>query len=116
MFGDGPRSCIGKTFALAEIKMVLSMAIRHFVLAMKDGPDSKVELSRGIILTPKVVASTNIPCNTISQAVSPPKPGPSRGFRAEPGLGNTRSSFFDLAWNLETYYDVPRPAKSFRPP
>ncbi|KIK13269.1 hypothetical protein PISMIDRAFT_688852 [Pisolithus microcarpus 441] len=59
-FGDGPRSCIGKTFALAEIKTVLSMAIRNFVLEMKDGPDTKVELSRGITLRPKVVGEDGI--------------------------------------------------------
>ncbi|KAI6101624.1 cytochrome P450 [Pisolithus croceorrhizus] len=59
-FGDGPRSCIGKTFALAEIKTVLSMAIRNFVLEMKDGPNTKVELSRGITLRPKVVGEEGI--------------------------------------------------------
>ncbi|KIK17283.1 hypothetical protein PISMIDRAFT_685401, partial [Pisolithus microcarpus 441] len=59
-FGDGPRSCTGKTFALAEIKTVLSMAIRNFVLEMKDGPDTKVELSRGITLRPKVVGEDGI--------------------------------------------------------
>ncbi|KAI6105300.1 cytochrome P450 [Pisolithus croceorrhizus] len=59
-FGDGPRSCIGKTFALAEIKTVLSMAIRNFVLEMKDGRNTKVELSRGITLRPKVVGEEGI--------------------------------------------------------
>ncbi|KAI6026817.1 hypothetical protein PISMIDRAFT_687877, partial [Pisolithus microcarpus 441] len=59
-FGDGPRSCIGKTFALAEIKTVLPMATRSFVLGMKDGPDKKVELSRGITLRPKVVGEDGI--------------------------------------------------------
>ncbi|KAI6105296.1 cytochrome P450 [Pisolithus croceorrhizus] len=59
-FGDGPRTCIGKTFALAVIKTVLSMAIRNFVLEMKDGPDTKVELSRGLTLRPKIVGEEGI--------------------------------------------------------
>ncbi|KAI6169881.1 cytochrome P450 [Pisolithus thermaeus] len=59
-FGDGPRTCIGKTFALAVIKMVLSMAIRNFVLEMKDGPDTKVELSRGLTVRPKIAGEEGI--------------------------------------------------------
>ncbi|KAI6122408.1 cytochrome P450 [Pisolithus croceorrhizus] len=59
-FGDGARTCIGKTFALAVIKAELSMAIRNFVLEMKDGPDTKVELGRGIRLRPKIVGEEGI--------------------------------------------------------
>ncbi|KAI6101623.1 cytochrome P450 [Pisolithus croceorrhizus] len=59
-FGDGPRTCIGKTFALAVVKTVLSMAIRNFVVEMKDGLDTKVELSRGVTLRPKIVGEEGI--------------------------------------------------------
>ncbi|KAI6037481.1 cytochrome P450 [Pisolithus marmoratus] len=53
-FGDGPRSCIGKLFAIAEIKMLLAVLVKNFVLEMRDGPDTKVEMVMGIILRPKI--------------------------------------------------------------
>ncbi|KAI5982090.1 cytochrome P450 [Pisolithus albus] len=69
-FGDCLRSCIGKTFALAEIKCLpseIEFCRRYcrwqsgtFVLEMEDGPDTKVELSRGITLRPKVVGEDGI--------------------------------------------------------
>ncbi|KAI6100328.1 cytochrome P450 [Pisolithus sp. B1] len=59
-FGDGPRACIGKLFAIAEIKTVLSVVVKNFVLEMRDGPDTKVEAVRGITLRPKVVGEDGI--------------------------------------------------------
>ncbi|KAI5985871.1 cytochrome P450 [Pisolithus albus] len=59
-FGDGPRACIGKLFAIAEIKMVLSVVIKNFVLEMRDGLDTKVEVERGITLRPKVAGEEGI--------------------------------------------------------
>ncbi|KAI6037500.1 cytochrome P450 [Pisolithus marmoratus] len=59
-FTDGPRTCIGKLFAVAEIKMVLSVVIKNFVLEMRDGPDTKIEIARGIVLRPKVAGEDGI--------------------------------------------------------
>lgn len=59
-FGDGPRSCIGKLFAVAEVKTVLSVVVKNFVLEMRDGPDTKVEITRGLTLRPKVAGEAGI--------------------------------------------------------
>ncbi|KAI6037503.1 cytochrome P450 [Pisolithus marmoratus] len=59
-FSDGPRTCIGKLFAIAEIKTVLSVVVKNFVLEMRDGPDTKVDIARGITLRPKVAGEEGI--------------------------------------------------------
>ncbi|KAI6157000.1 cytochrome P450 [Pisolithus tinctorius] len=59
-FGDGPRTCLGKVFAIAEIKTVLSVVVKNFVLEMRDGPDTKIEITRGITLRPKVAGEAGI--------------------------------------------------------
>ncbi|KAI6004500.1 cytochrome P450 [Pisolithus orientalis] len=59
-FGDGPRSCIGKMFAVAEIKTMLTMLVKNFVLEMRDGPDTKFEIIRGIALRPKIAGEDGI--------------------------------------------------------
>ncbi|KAI5992728.1 hypothetical protein EDD15DRAFT_2269524, partial [Pisolithus albus] len=48
------RGRVGKLFAVAEIKMVLLIVIKNFVLEMRDGPDTKVEMTRRIKMRPKV--------------------------------------------------------------
>ncbi|KAH7906851.1 cytochrome P450, partial [Hygrophoropsis aurantiaca] len=53
-FVDGPRTCLGKGFALAETKAVLSVLIRNFAFELRDGPDTKVELARGVLPRPKI--------------------------------------------------------------
>ncbi|KAF7976119.1 hypothetical protein HWV62_7559 [Athelia sp. TMB] len=53
-FSDGARTCLGKTFALAEFKAILSVLIRHFAFELRDGPESKFEMGRGILPRPKV--------------------------------------------------------------
>ncbi|KAJ6448441.1 cytochrome P450, partial [Mycena sanguinolenta] len=42
-FLDGPRTCLGKGFALAEMKIVLSLLIRMFMFSARDGKDTKFE-------------------------------------------------------------------------
>ncbi|KAJ6545277.1 cytochrome P450 [Mycena capillaripes] len=37
---DGPRTCLGKGFALAEMKIVLSLLVRNFVFSQKNGADT----------------------------------------------------------------------------
>ncbi|KAI6004498.1 cytochrome P450 [Pisolithus orientalis] len=60
MFGDGPRTCLGKWFAVAEIKTMLTVVVKNFVLEMRDGPDTRVEITRGITLRPKVAGESGI--------------------------------------------------------
>ncbi|KAJ7916309.1 cytochrome P450 [Mycena leptocephala] len=53
-FHDGPRTCLGKAFALAEFKAVLSVLIRNYVFEFPDGPDTKIESHVAIVPRPKV--------------------------------------------------------------
>ncbi|KAH8115692.1 cytochrome P450 [Phellopilus nigrolimitatus] len=57
-FGDGPRTCLGRAFAVAEFKSVLSVLIRNYVFAMRDGPETKVEKVNTILPRPKVSGET----------------------------------------------------------
>ncbi|KZP25791.1 cytochrome P450 [Athelia psychrophila] len=53
-FSDGPRTCLGKSFALTEFKAVLSVLIRYYTFELRDGPDTKFDMGRGILPRPKV--------------------------------------------------------------
>ncbi|KZP25792.1 cytochrome P450 [Athelia psychrophila] len=53
-FADGPRACLGKSFALTEFKAVLSVLIRNYTFELPDGPDTEFDLGRGILPRPKV--------------------------------------------------------------
>ncbi|KAG2364256.1 cytochrome P450 [Suillus spraguei] len=59
-FVDGPRTCLGKDFAIAEFKAVLSVLVKSFVFEMRDGPDTEVEIARGILPRPRVVGEDGI--------------------------------------------------------
>ncbi|KAG1855866.1 cytochrome P450 [Suillus tomentosus] len=59
-FVDGPRTCLGKDFALTEFKAVLSVLVKNFVYEMRDGPDTQVEIARGILPRPRVVGEDSI--------------------------------------------------------
>ncbi|CCL99010.1 uncharacterized protein FIBRA_01018 [Fibroporia radiculosa] len=54
-FVDGPRTCLGRGFAQAEFKAVLSVMVRHYAFEFKDGPDTKVKTVRGLLPRPSVV-------------------------------------------------------------
>jgi len=54
-FVDGPRICLGRAFALAEFKSVLSVLIRNYTFALRDGPDTAVETDIAILPRPRVV-------------------------------------------------------------
>ncbi|KAJ7196877.1 cytochrome P450 [Mycena haematopus] len=54
-FHDGPRTCLGKSFALAEFKAVLSVLIRNYVFELPDGPETKFANHIAIVPRPKVV-------------------------------------------------------------
>jgi len=54
-FSDGPRMCLGKVFAMAEFKTVLSVLVRNFSFEFAGGPDTQVVFERnGSIPRPKV--------------------------------------------------------------
>ncbi|KAH7923529.1 cytochrome P450 [Leucogyrophana mollusca] len=53
-FIDGPRTCLGKGFAVAEFKAVLSVLIRNFAFELRDGPETKVDTARGVLPRPKI--------------------------------------------------------------
>ncbi|KAG1780532.1 cytochrome P450 [Suillus placidus] len=59
-FVDGPRTCLGKDFAIAEFKTVLLVLVKNFVFEMRDGPDTEVEIVRGILPRPRVVGEDGI--------------------------------------------------------
>jgi len=46
-FANGPRTCIGKGFAIAEFKTVLSVLARHFSFEIDGGNAQKVTIFRG---------------------------------------------------------------------
>jgi len=54
-FIDGPRICLGKLFAVAEFKAVLSVLIRNYVFEMRDGPETKIETLITLLPRPRVV-------------------------------------------------------------
>lgn len=62
-FSDGPRTCLGKAFAITELKAVLSVLVKSFAFEMRDGPDTKVEVTRGILQRPKLAGEvgTKVP-------------------------------------------------------
>ncbi|GLB45497.1 putative cytochrome p450 [Lyophyllum shimeji] len=53
-FADGPRTCLGRHFALTEFKAVLSVLIRNFSFELPDGPSTKIESHRCLMARPKV--------------------------------------------------------------
>ncbi|KAJ7688249.1 cytochrome P450 [Mycena rosella] len=57
-FHDGPRTCLGKLFALAEFKAALSVLVRNFVFEFPDGPETQLETHMAIVPRPKVVGQT----------------------------------------------------------
>ncbi|KAK7053758.1 cytochrome P450 [Favolaschia claudopus] len=62
-FHDGPRTCLGKAFALAEFKAVLSVLIRNYVFEFPNGPDTQIEHHVAIVPRPKVAGEkgTRVP-------------------------------------------------------
>ncbi|KAI6103762.1 cytochrome P450 [Pisolithus croceorrhizus] len=54
-FADGPRNCLGKGFAVSQMKAVLSVLVKSFVFEMRDGPNTQIELAQGILPRPRVV-------------------------------------------------------------
>ncbi|KAJ7200745.1 cytochrome P450 [Mycena pura] len=53
-FIDGPRACLGKSFALAEFKAVLIVLLRNFTYEFPDGPETTIVRRRGLVPRPAV--------------------------------------------------------------
>ncbi|KAF8838203.1 cytochrome P450 [Paxillus ammoniavirescens] len=53
-FSDGPRTCLGKGFAMAELKVVLSVLVRNFTFEFRDGPETKMGNAGGVLPRPKI--------------------------------------------------------------
>ncbi|KAJ7174605.1 cytochrome P450 [Mycena filopes] len=62
-FLDGPRTCLGKGFALAEFKAVLSVLIKNFSFEFPGGAETEIGKHPGLIPRPKVVGEPggNVP-------------------------------------------------------
>ncbi|KAG1778181.1 cytochrome P450 [Suillus placidus] len=56
-FGDGARMCLGRLFALTEMKAVLFVLVRNFAFEMADGPGVQVVENLGILPRPRVAGS-----------------------------------------------------------
>ncbi|KAG1877707.1 cytochrome P450 [Suillus subalutaceus] len=59
-FVDGPRTCLGKDFAIAEFKTVLLVLVKNFVFEMRNGSDTQVEIASGFLPRPRVVGEDGI--------------------------------------------------------
>ncbi|TFK53095.1 cytochrome P450 [Heliocybe sulcata] len=57
-FVDGQRICLGRAFALAEFKAVLSVLIRNYTFEFAGGPSTQVEKVRAMLPRPQVVGET----------------------------------------------------------
>ncbi|KAJ7627812.1 cytochrome P450 [Mycena polygramma] len=57
-FHDGPRTCLGKSFALAEFKAALCVLVRNFIFEFPNGPNTQLETFLAIVPRPKVVGQT----------------------------------------------------------
>ncbi|KAM6489941.1 Cytochrome P450 [Amanita muscaria] len=57
IFSDGPRFCLGKDFAYAELKTTLSVLIRNYTFELPDGPDTVFEYHRVFVLRSKPVGN-----------------------------------------------------------
>ena len=52
-FIDGPRICLGRMFAVAEFKSVLSVLIRNYTFDMRDGNDGQTKLGEVMTVLPR---------------------------------------------------------------
>jgi len=53
-FIDGPRTCLGRGFAMTEIKAVISVLLKNYTFAPRDGPLTKYGIQRSILPRPKI--------------------------------------------------------------
>jgi len=53
-FIDGPRTCLGKAFAVTEIKAVTSVLVKNFAFSPRDGEKTKYDIKRNVLPRPKL--------------------------------------------------------------
>jgi len=53
-FGEGPRMCVGKAFAMTLIKIVLAVLLRDFVFELPQGPETPIDVHYSIVARPKI--------------------------------------------------------------
>jgi cytochrome P450 len=53
-FIDGPKTCLGKSFAVLEMKAVLAVLFRKYAFELLQGPETPIGKSVSIVLRPKV--------------------------------------------------------------
>lgn len=59
-FMDGPRICLGRGFALAEFKAVLSVLIRNYTFEFADSTNTEIEKVRAMLPRPRLAGEKGI--------------------------------------------------------
>ncbi|TFY61456.1 hypothetical protein EVG20_g7054 [Dentipellis fragilis] len=57
-FIDGPRICLGRGFAVAEFKAVLSVLIRNYIFELPDGRQTEIDVHVSLLPRPKFLGET----------------------------------------------------------
>ncbi|TBU29119.1 cytochrome P450 [Dichomitus squalens] len=62
-FVDGHRACLGRSFALTEVKAVLGILVKNYRFELPDGPETEIEHCRGVLPRPRVIGhkGANVP-------------------------------------------------------
>ncbi|PPR04921.1 hypothetical protein CVT24_007165 [Panaeolus cyanescens] len=53
-FGEGPRHCIGRTFSMAQMKILLIILLREYSFELPDGPSTPIDYHLSIFQRPKL--------------------------------------------------------------
>ncbi|KDR74239.1 hypothetical protein GALMADRAFT_572553 [Galerina marginata CBS 339.88] len=53
-FGEGPRVCVGRVFALTQLKIVLAILLRDFMFELADGPGTPIDIHFSLVARPKL--------------------------------------------------------------
>ncbi|KZT00685.1 cytochrome P450 [Laetiporus sulphureus 93-53] len=59
-FIDGPRMCLGRGFAFAQMKAVLSVLIKNFAFELRDGWETRIEVILGVNERPRVAGEEGV--------------------------------------------------------